>query len=101
MHHGSQPPPSLLLPLPYVVPYLGVKKTSVYLGDREARRLDELARSEGRSRAELIRAAISSYVPPGRGDAGFALARGFTRIDGDPRPISEIPESELLEGFGE
>lgn len=78
-----------------------MKKTSVYLGKREEQRLARLAQSEGRSRAELIREAIASYVPPGRGDAGFALAAGFERIDGDPRPISEIPDDELLEGFGE
>jgi hypothetical protein len=30
----------------------------------------------------------------------FALAAGFQRIDDDPRPISEIPEDELLGGSG-
>jgi hypothetical protein len=39
-------------------------------------------------------------VPVGNGDAEFALAAGFERIDDDPRPISQIPEAELLEGFG-
>jgi hypothetical protein len=28
----------------------------------------------------------------------FALAAGVARIDGDPRPISDIPEDELLLG---
>jgi hypothetical protein len=32
---------------------------------------------------------------------GFALTAGFQRIDSDARPISEIPEDELLHGFGE
>jgi hypothetical protein len=35
------------------------------------------------------------------GDRDFALAAGFPRIDDDPRPISELPDAELLEGFGE
>jgi predicted DNA-binding protein len=77
-----------------------VRKTSVYLTERESRRLAELARSEGRSQAEIIREAITAYVPAGKGDGDFALAVGFARIDGDPRPISEIPEEELLDGFG-
>jgi predicted DNA-binding protein len=77
-----------------------VRKTSVYLTERESRRLAELARAEGRSQAEIIREAITAYVPRGRGDDEFALAAGFRRIDGDARPISEIPKDELLDGFG-
>jgi len=77
-----------------------VRKTSVYLTERESARLAELARSEGRSQAEIIREAITAYVPAGRGQGGFALAAGFDRIDADPRPTSEIPEDELLDGFG-
>ncbi len=77
-----------------------MRKTSVYLTERESRRLAELAHSEGRSQAEIIREAIVAYVPPGRGDGEFALAAGFDRIDDDRRSISEIPEDELLDGFG-
>jgi predicted DNA-binding protein len=77
-----------------------VRKTSVYLTERESARLAELARSEGRSQAEIIREAITAYIPAGRGQGEFALAVGFERIDDDPRPISEIPEDELLDGFG-
>lgn len=77
-----------------------MRKTSVYLNERESRRLAELARTEGRSQAEIIREAINAYVPTAQGDGQFALAAGFARIDDDPRPISEIPEDELLEGFG-
>jgi predicted DNA-binding protein len=77
-----------------------VRKTSVYLTERVSARLAELARSEGRSQAEIIRDAITAYVPAGRGEGDFALAAGFERIDDDPRPISEIAEDELLDGFG-
>ena len=78
-----------------------MRKTSVYLSERESRRLADLAHSEGRSQAEIIREAITAYVPPGESEGDFALAAGFARLDSDPRPISEIPEDELLEGFGE
>ena len=77
-----------------------MRKTSVYLTERESERLAELARSEGRSQAEIIRDAITAYVPARAEEGQFALAAGFDRIDDDPRPISEIPEDELLDGFG-
>lgn len=77
-----------------------MRKTSVYLSERESRRLAELARAEGRSQAAIIREAITAYVPAANGDGDFALAAGFARRDDDPRPISEIPEDELLDGFG-
>lgn len=78
-----------------------MRKTSVYLTERESARLAELARSEGRSQAEIIREAITAYNPAGGGQGEFALAVGFQRIDNDARPISEIPEDELLDGFGQ
>lgn len=77
-----------------------MRKTSVYLTERESKRLAELARSEGRSQAEIIREAISAYMPAGKGSGDFALAAGFSRIDDDARPISQIPEDDLLAGFG-
>jgi hypothetical protein len=40
-------------------------------------------------------------VPAAKDDGDFALAAGFARRDKDPRSISEIPEDELLDGFGE
>ncbi len=80
---------------------LGVmRKTSVYLDDQLAERLARLARQEGRSQAEILREAIATYQSPPSQDRDFALAAGFPRRDGDPRPISEIPEPELLDGFG-
>jgi hypothetical protein len=48
-----------------------MRKTSVYLDDRQAEHLAVLAHEAG-----------------------------FQRIDKDARPIAEIPEHELLEGFG-
>lgn len=79
-----------------------MRKTSVYLDDKQAARLAGLARREGRSQASIIRDAIAAYRPRTKPDRDFALARGtFTRIDDDPRPLSEIPKEELLKGFGE
>ena len=77
-----------------------MRKTSVYLDDAQADRLARLARQEGRSQAEILREAIARYEPAQSPDRQFALAAGFARIDGDERPISQIPEHELLEGFG-
>ncbi len=86
---------------PYVMPYTeGVRKTSVYLDDRQAEHLAALAREAGRPQAEILREAIAAYRLPSSHDRRFALATGFRRIDSDPRPISEIPEHDLLDGFG-
>lgn len=77
-----------------------MRKTSVYLDDEQAARLARLARELGRSQAEVLREAIATYQPEPIRDRDFALAAGFTRIDQDPLPISQIPREELLEGFG-
>jgi predicted DNA-binding protein len=77
-----------------------MRKTSVYLDNEQAARLARLARELGRSQADVLREAIATYQPEPIRDRDFAVAAGFTRIDEDPRPISQIPEEELLEGFG-
>jgi predicted DNA-binding protein len=76
-------------------------KTSVYLSDEQTARLARLAREEGRSQAEILREAVDTYQPRPSRDRDFALAAGFRRTDRDARPISEIPEQELMAGFGE
>jgi predicted DNA-binding protein len=79
---------------------MAMRKTSVYLDEAHVERLAQLSRQEGRSQAEILREAIDAYEPVPVRDRDFALAAGFERIDGDPRPISQVPEDELLEGFG-
>lgn len=78
-----------------------MRKTSVYLDDEQADRLARLARAEGRPQAEIVREAIACYRPSPTRDRNFALGGNFERIDGDSRPISEIPGDELMRGFGE
>jgi predicted DNA-binding protein len=78
-----------------------MRKTSIYLDDEQADRLARLARTEGRPQAEIVREAISCYRPAPKRDRNFSLAGNFERIDGEDRPISEIPEDELIRGFGE
>ena len=46
-------------------------------------------------------AAVDAYAPQIANDRDFALAAGFARVDRDPRPISQIADSELFAGFGE
>ncbi len=88
--------------MPYLMPYTThMRKTSVYLDDEQALRLARLACEEGRSQAEVLREAVATYQPKPSVDRNFALAAGFKRVDDDRRPISQIPEDELLEGFGE
>ncbi len=48
-----------------------------------------------------VRAVISHYSPQRNRDRNFAVAGNFERIDPDPRPVSEIPEDELMRDVGE
>jgi len=78
----------------------GMRKTSVCLDERRAARLARVAQQEGRSQAEVLREAIDAYHPKPSRDRDFALAAGFERGDAESRPISQIPDEQLLEGFG-
>lgn len=75
-----------------------MRKTSVYLSDEDAARLARLAEREGRPQAAIIRDAIARYEQPRVGDRDFAM---FDTGRGDGRSVADIPEEELLEGFGE
>jgi predicted transcriptional regulator len=75
-----------------------MRKTSVYLAEDQAERLARLARQEGRSQAEILREAVASYEPRPSQDRDFALAgSGY----GDGSSVADVPDEELLEGFGE
>jgi uncharacterized protein (DUF433 family) len=68
--------------------------------------------AEGMSESEIVtvypdlvtadvRAVISRYRPRRDRDHNFAVAGNFERIDPGSRPVSEIPEDELMRGVGE
>jgi Ribbon-helix-helix protein, copG family len=75
-----------------------VHKTSVYLTPEEIARLAVLADREGTSQAEIIRRAIRLYEPERKGDRNFVL---IGVADGPGGSIADVPEGELLEGFGD
>ena len=75
-----------------------MRKTSVYLDEEQAERLARLSRQEGRPQAEILREAVATYQPKPPQDRNFALA-GSGRGDGSS--IADVPEEELLKGFGE
>ena len=95
--------PSARRCIPYVVPYtVSMRKTSVYLDEQQVQRLALLSRAEGRPQAEIIREAIQVYESSTAPDRDFELAKARSpRIEDNPRHIWEIPDEELLEGFGE
>jgi len=74
-----------------------MRKTSAYLTDELAARLRRIAEAEGRSQAEVLRAAIEAYPEPT--PLRHIHADGIAEGPGDS--IADIPEEELLEGFGE
>jgi Ribbon-helix-helix protein, copG family len=86
--------------MPYLMPYTfsNMRKTSVYLDEDQAQRLARLAREEGRSQAEVLREAVATYQPKPSQDRNFTLAGSG---HGDGSSITDVPEEDLLKGFGE
>ncbi|MBA4181223.1 MAG: CopG family transcriptional regulator [Anaerolinea sp.] len=75
-----------------------MKKTSVYLTESEVAILRRLAEREGKSQATVLREALAAY------DEQHFVAREFLCIgagEGDGRSVVDIPEEELMRGFGE
>jgi predicted transcriptional regulator len=62
-------------------------RTSVYLSNEERRRLEQLAKFEHASQAEIIRRAIRAYEPAAAADREFRLARSF---DGPGGSVADI-----------
>jgi hypothetical protein len=75
-----------------------VKKTSIYLTDREVERLAYLSQRTGRSQSELVREAVGRYDPRPSRDRNFKMA-GAGAGQGDS--VADYTEEELLRGFGE
>lgn len=78
-----------------------VKKTSLYLEDEDVARLRRLADGEGKSQAQIIREALALYEPKYARRKDFPF---FNSIEGTwdetGRSVADIPEEELLAGFG-
>jgi hypothetical protein len=76
--------------------HMGTVKTTVYLDASDYRRIKALAAAEGRSAADLIRAAVAEYAKErSRGVLPASLGAGRSG-DGS---LSEMAE-ELLSGMG-
>jgi predicted transcriptional regulator len=75
-----------------------MRKTSVYLDEAQAEELKRLAEYEGRSQAGVLRDAILLYAERARRPRRFIMD-GI--VDGPGGSIADVPEEELLRGFGE
>lgn len=74
-----------------------MKKTSVYLDEADATRLDRAARRRGISRSEALRTAIRLLAMETQPDRNFAMDGWFM---GDGTSIADV-EEELMKGFGQ
>ena len=79
-----------------------MNKTSVYLSDDEKERLAHLARIEGKSQADIIRAAIRQYrCEAQEGKRRFSFV-GSASVPGlSARELAQLPDEDLFEGLGE
>lgn len=71
-------------------------RTTVYLPEADYRRIQELARAEGRPAADLVREAVAAY---GRRRGRRKLPRSLGAARSGRGDLSERAE-ELLAGFG-
>jgi hypothetical protein len=74
-----------------------VKKTSLYLDDGDVERVRRLAQREGRSQADVVRAALAAY------ESQLVAQRRFSLTgcaEGDGQSVADLPEEDLLQGFG-
>jgi predicted transcriptional regulator len=71
-------------------------KTTVYLDDADYRRLKAIARSQGRTSAELVREAVAQYV---NARVGTARPTSIGAGRSGRRDLSTRTD-ELLKGFG-
>lgn len=74
-------------------------KTSLYLDEADRARLKRLARQLELSEAEVMRRALAVYDEQRAPRRRFAVDGAGASSDG--RSVADIPEEELLEGFGE
>ncbi len=78
-----------------------MKKTSVYLTEREAEILRRIAEDEGKSQATVLREALAAYDARPMPNRDFAMFRDAFEPIGDRRSVAGIPEDELMKGFGQ
>lgn len=75
-----------------------MKKSSIYLTEREIQHLAAMAKAEGRPKAEIIRDAILAYPGLPNPDREFAID-GVGEGPGDS--VADLTEHERLKGFGD
>jgi predicted transcriptional regulator len=75
-----------------------MKKTSLYLRPEDVARLQRLARGKRASYAAVVRDALAAYEAAQKPSRRFALDGAW---EGDGSSVSNVPEEELLRGFGQ
>jgi hypothetical protein len=78
-----------------------MRKTSLYLTDTDSDRLRRVAEREGRSQSDVIRLALAEYEVAHVRTKDFAMFSLPPRDDADGGSIADIPDDELMVGFGE
>lgn len=75
-----------------------MKKMTIYLDEDAEKCLQRLITAEGRSQSGIVRAALAAYLVHRESRRSFALTASGK---GDGTSVADIPEEELLKGFGE
>lgn len=74
------------------------RKTSVYFTEEDSDTLRGLSERLQVSQAKVLQEALATYDAEQMPDRNFAFAATF---DGDGTAIADVPDDELMQGFGE
>ncbi len=75
---------------------MSATRTQVYFTEEQRRRLDALAKREGKTLAEVVREAVDAYVAPAPPDLDVVLDETF----GSMPDVEVPPRSEWDRGYG-
>lgn len=73
----------------YTVLYMAATRTQIYLTEGQRERLDDIARRQGKSLAELVRQAVDHYLAEHAPDPSSALDATFGAI-----PDLDVPSRD-------
>jgi Arc/MetJ-type ribon-helix-helix transcriptional regulator len=83
----------------YTAPYMAATRTQVYLSPEQRCAIDELRASDGRTLAEVIRAALDEYLAAHRKPTLAEMQRRLDEALGS-MPGLEVPSREEWDRFG-
>lgn len=78
----------------YTAPYMAATRTQVYLSSEQRRAIDELRAADGRTLAQVIRAALDEYLAAHSKPTLAEMQRRLDRMKGSMPGLEVPPRAE-------